>query len=228
MGQPGVSRREFGGLIGTGLGLASWVVPPQSSAVPLPLVRVAAVQMTAVLANVEANLTKAEKLVQLAIRRGARWVVLPEFFTSAMAFHGDMLNAVQDLNGPPAQLLRKLARQGNAFVGGSFLAWRDGNSFNSFLLAAPDGRMFRHDKDYPSFCENCYYIGGTDDGVFSTPAGNVGAAVCYELVRSKTAARLRGRIGMVVAGSCWWGLEDSAPFDHPGRKWLLDLLTARV
>src|ERR1041384_490950 len=100
MGQPGISRREFGGLVGAGLGLASCVVPPASSAVPLSPVRVAAVQMTAVLANVEANLTKAERLVHLAFERGARWVVLPEFFTSAMAFHGDMLNAVQELNGP--------------------------------------------------------------------------------------------------------------------------------
>jgi predicted amidohydrolase len=180
--------------------------------------------MTAVLANVEANLAKAERLVRSAFQRRARWVVLPEFFTSAMAFHGDMPNAVQNLNGPPAQLLRKLAREGNAFVAGSFLAWRDGNSYNSFLLATPNGRMLRHDKDYPSFCENCYYIGGRDDGVLSTPDGKVGAAVCYELVRSQTAARLRGKVGMVIAGSCWWGVEDSEPMDNPGRKWLLELL----
>ena len=121
--------------MGAGLRLASLVVPAQSTVAAPPLLRVAAVQMTAVLANVEANLAKAERLARLAFERGARWVVLPEFFTSAMAFHGDMPNAVQDLNGPPAQLLRKLAREGNAFVGGSFLAWRDGNSYNSFLLA---------------------------------------------------------------------------------------------
>jgi len=141
-----------------------------------------------------------------------------------MAFHPAMPAAVRALNGPPAQLLRNLAREGNAFVGGSFLAWRDGNAYNSFVLAAPNGRMLTHDKDYPSFCENCYYIGGSDDGVLSTVDGTVGAAVCYELVRAKTAARMRGRVGMVLAGTCWWGLEDSAPADHPGRKWLLDLL----
>jgi hypothetical protein len=34
--------------------------------------------------------------------------------------------------------------------------------------------MLSHDKDYLSFCENCYYIGGSDDGVLSTPDGKVG------------------------------------------------------
>jgi hypothetical protein len=39
----------------------------------------------------------------------------------------------------PAQLLLDLAREGNAVVGGSFLAWRDGNAYDTFVLALPDG-----------------------------------------------------------------------------------------
>jgi len=167
--------------------------------------------MTAELANVEANLLKAERLTRVAFQRGARWVILPEFFTSAIAFHPEMANATRAMNGTPAQLLRKLAREGNAFVGGSFLAWRDGNAYNSFVLALPDGNTRRHDKDYPSYWEACYYVGGSDNGIISTPDGNVGAALCYEFVRSKTAARLKGRVDMVVGGSCWWGVEDTVP-----------------
>ena len=125
-----------------------------------------------------------------------------------------------------AELLCRLAREGKAFVGGSFLAWRDGNAYNSFILALPNGKTLRHDKDYPSYWEACYYVGGSDDGVLSTPDGNVGVALCYEFVRSRTAARLKGKVGMVVGGSCWWGIEDTAPADDPMRKWLLDLLKA--
>jgi hypothetical protein len=29
---------------------------------------------------------------------------------------------------------------------------------------------------------------------------------------------------MVVGGSCWWGIEDTAPATDPMRKWWLDLL----
>lgn len=189
-------------------------------------IRVAAIQMTAELGNVEANLAKAERLVRDAIRRRAQWVILPEFFASGMVFHPEMANAVQAADGAPAQLLRKLARQGKAIVGGSFLAWRDGNVYNTFVLALPDGRTPRHDKDQPTFWENCYYVGGEDDGVLSTPQGNVGAALCWEFIRSKTAARLKDKVNMVVGGSCWWTARDSDPVDHPFRTRGLEMLNA--
>ena len=126
-----------------------------------------------------------------------------------------MAKATEAVYGRPTELLRKLAREGNAFIGGSFLAWRDGNAYNSFILALPNGKTLRHDKDYPSYWEACYYVGGSDDGVLSTPDGKVGVALCYEFVRSRTAARLKGKVDMVVGGSCWWDVEDTAPADDP-------------
>jgi predicted amidohydrolase len=182
--------------------------------------------MTAELANVEANLNQAESLVRAAFRRGARWVILPEFFASGIAFHPEMAKAVRRVDGAPAQLLRKLARQGRAVVGGSFLAWRDGNVYNTFVLALPDGSALRHDKDHPAFWENCYYVGGKDDGILPTPQGNVGAALCWEFLRAKTALRLRGKVNLVVGGSCWWTAKDSDPADHPFRKRGLEMLKA--
>jgi predicted amidohydrolase len=118
--------------------------------------------MVAELANVEANLKQAEHHVRHALKEGARWVILPEFFTSGIAFHPDMAKVVQPVDGASAQLLRQLAREGRAYVGGSFLAWRSGNAYNSFLLTLPDGTIVRHDKDYPTLWENCYYVGGID------------------------------------------------------------------
>lgn len=54
--------------------------------------------------------------------------------------------------------------------------------------------------------ENCYYRGGNDDGVLDSPVGKVGAALCWEFVRTQTARRLAGKVGMVVGGTCWWGM----------------------
>ena len=61
--------------------------------------KAAAVQMKAVLGNVAANLEKADRLVEEAARKGAQIIILPEFFTSAAAFHPSMLDAVLPLNG---------------------------------------------------------------------------------------------------------------------------------
>jgi predicted amidohydrolase len=182
--------------------------------------------MAAELGNVDANLAKAERLVRVAFERGANWVILPELFSSGNAFHPEMARATRAIDGQPAELLRDLARQGNATVGGSFLAWRDGNVYNSFVLALPDGSVQRHDKDYPTFWENCYYVGGSDDGVLPTPQGNVGAALCWEFIRSRTAARLKGKVGMVVGGSGWWAARDGVPPDDPARKLNLEIMKA--
>ena len=174
-------------------------------------IRVAAIQMRAKVGAVASNLAHAESLVREAFRRGAEWVILPEFFTSAGAFAPSMLSAWLPLEGPALELLRKLAREHNGVVGGSFLAKSGQDCFNSFLLVFPNGRYYRHDKDLPTMWENSYYIGGSDDGVLATPAGPVGAALCWELIRSQTVRRLDGKVNFVVGGSCWWDLRHPVP-----------------
>ena len=174
-------------------------------------IRVAAIQMRAKVGAVASNLAHAESLVREAFRRGAEWAILPEFFTSAGAFAPSMLSAWLPLEGPALEVLRKLAREHNSVVGGSFLAKSGQDCFNSFLLVFPNGQYYRHDKDLPTMWENSYYIGGSDDGVLATPAGPVGAALCWELIRSQTVRRLVGKVNFVVGGSCWWDLRHPVP-----------------
>ena len=45
----------------------------------------------------------AESLVREAFAKGARWVILPEFFTSAMAVHQKMLDAARPVDGKRTQ-----------------------------------------------------------------------------------------------------------------------------
>lgn len=187
---------------------------PRSSALedraPGTTIRVAAIQMQADFAEVDSNLARAERLVREAFQQGAEWVILPEFFTTAIGVHSRMLEAARPLDGRPIQLLTSLAEKYKGVVGGSFIAIREGNAYNTFVLAFPDGRTFFHDKDYPTFWEAFYYIGGEDDGVMETPAGTIGSALCWEFIRTATAERLRSRVNMVVGGSCWWTVPDDA------------------
>ena len=145
-------------------------------------------------------------------------------FTTAAAFHTDMIRAIRPIDGAPAQLLRRMARAGHCTIGASFLAVDRGKVFNSFLLVHPDGQMQRHDKDLPTYWENCVNVGGDDDGVLDTPIGPVGVALCWELIRSQTARRLVNKVRLAVGGSCWWTLPDDAPADHPLRATNLAML----
>ena len=205
-------------------------------------IRVAAVQMHAVLGEVAANLENAERWVRVALREGAQWIVLPEFFTTAIALHPTRLvHAYRTLDGTPMQLLKRLAQEGHAYVGGSFLARSGPDVFNTFALASPTGEVYTHDKDFPTTnIETSVYAGGEDDAfvqeltrcgvaavpptpipsrpqnnktaVFSLPDGtSVGAALCWEQCRYRTARRLTGRVDMILAASGW-------PFGAPDRN----------
>ena len=227
-----VSRRE---LLRTAAGVGTMALGATARAQDgVRRVRVAAVQMHAVLGEVAVNLENAERWVRLALREQAQWILLPEFFTTAIALHPTKLvHAYRTLEGLPMQLLKTLATEGHAYVGGSFLARSGADVFNTFVLASPTGQVFTHDKDFPTTnIEASVYAGGEDDefvkeiarrGVACEPATPIpsrpqnvksgvfiagdgvtaGAALCWEQCRYRTARRLAGRVDLILAASGW-------------------------
>jgi predicted amidohydrolase len=174
-------------------------------------VRAAAIQLEPVIADVAANLDKCERLADAAGAAGADWILLPEFFTTGVAFNEGLADAALAPDGAATDLLRDLATRHGATVGGSFLCRDDdGHVRNAFLLVSPDGKLLgRHDKDLPTMWENAFYVGGDDDGVIEAGELTAGATVCWELMRTQTARRLRGRVDVVVGGSCWWSVPQA-------------------
>ena len=208
-----ITRRQFNSLF-TATILGYFLEANALTESPKLKLQVAAIQMAPKLGDLAFNLKQAEHLIRQASNKGAQWIVLPEMFTSACGFHEDMLKAIQPLNGPPLQLLKKLSKENNVVIGGSFLARHKVDVFNTFVLVFPDGSVSQHNKDLPTYWENCYYKGGNDNGVLSTPIGNVGSALCWEFIRSKTAKRMLNNVKMVVGGSCWWTLPDDVDSDN--------------
>jgi predicted amidohydrolase len=177
--------------------------------------RVAAIQLETRLADVAANLEACERLADDAAGAGAEWIALPEFFTTGVAFDERLADAALAPDGAAFELMRSLATRHGATVGGSFLARDDdGHVRNAYLLIGPGGELLgRHDKDLPTMWENAFYVDGEpgDDGVIETGELCAGAAVCWELMRSQTARRLRGRVDLVTGGSCWWSIPELPP-----------------
>jgi predicted amidohydrolase len=129
-----------------------------------------------------------------------------------VGFAPELATAALEPDGAATGLLLDLARRHGAVVGGSFLCRDpDGEARNAFFLATPEGIAGRHDKDLPTMWENCFYVGGSDDGTMRAEGVDVGAAVCWEFMRSQTARRLRGKVDLVVGGSCWWSIPRWPP-----------------
>ena len=189
--------------------------------------RLAAVQLEVRLADVRANLSACEALAREAAREGAHAIALPELFTTGAAFVPELSGAALAPDGAATAMLIRVARDERVLIGGSFLCRDlDGEVRNAFFLAGPDGLLGRHDKDLPTMWENALYVGGTDDGVIEAGEVTVGAAVCWELMRSATARRLRGRVDLVMGGSNWWSIPRWSPRAYTRRAEAANAMTA--
>ena len=190
-------------------------------------IRIAAIQMNCKLGELDTNLAKAEKFIREAFEQNAEMVILPEFFTTPVfgfPYNDKILEAVCPLEGKPLLLLKKLSQEYNGIIGGSFLAFHGTEAYNSFVLIFPDGSTYVHNKDYPTVHENCYYAGGDDDGIFVTPIGNIGVALCWEYIRSGTARRLLDQVDIIIGGSCWPG-ENKTEYEGRSLSLLKSTLT---
>lgn len=172
--------------------------------------KIAAIQLDAVFADVKSNLIQSQKYIKEAALSGAELVVLPEFFTSAIGFSNCMLDvAVQNNN--THNILVNWALKHNVAICGSYISFQNDNAFNLFELVLPNGKVFTHKKDIPTQFENCYYANGDTDNVLITPIGRFGVALCWEMIRYDTLRRMFGQVDAVLAGSCWWDLPEDAP-----------------
>ncbi len=165
------------------------------------MTRVVAIQPALRIGDVEGNLRRCTDLVHAAAREHSpEAIFLPEAMTSPNAYDSRMRSVARPLLGAPLQTLRSLAREHGCLVGGGFIAVRGRDTRGTYALCEPDGSIHLHDKDQPSFWENNYYAGGSDDGVMATSLGPIGCANGFEWGRVRTAKRLVGRVRLLAGG----------------------------
>lgn len=173
--------------------------------------KIAAVQLQTRMGDVAANIYEAERLVEQAFSEGAELVALPEFFTGMIAPDDAAFDIVLPADNAAIAMLKRQAAKHGGRVGGSMLVADNGEIYNRYVFAEPDGTTQSHDKDLPTMWENVFYTGGRDDGVWETGLGTLGAAVCWELIRHQTLARMRGRVELAVTGTHWWTMPENWP-----------------
>jgi predicted amidohydrolase len=182
------------------------------------MLRAAAVQMAGRLADIPFNLDHVFALARDAVDAGARAVALPEFFTTPIVYDERLYECVLPPDNPAVERLRDMAVAHGVLIGGSYLELRDGDVYNTYVLAEPSGALHRHDKDLPTMVENAFYVGGADAGLIQTEKTSIGVAMCWETIRSQTVARLAGEVELLMTGSHWWS-EPGWPFPRALFAW---------
>jgi nitrilase len=165
----------------------------QRSTAPPGTFKVAAIQMASG-PNVMGNLNEARRLIADAAGKGARLVVLPEFFAiMGMSDQDKVVAREQPGQGPIQSFLSETARQHKIWlVGGSIplAASSPDKVLNSCLVYDERGeQVARYDKIHlfnlelgnERYDEAGTIEPGKDVVVVDSPFGRIGLAVCYDL-----------------------------------------------
>jgi len=148
--------------------------------------RVAAVQFECAPADKTANFRQMEDFVASAADAGARLVVFPECCITGYWFirklTGEQLAELAEPvpDGPSSRRLLELARRFNVTIGGGLIeSTASGEFYNTYVVALPDGRAYRHRKLHAF--EHALVRSGAEYTVFDLPEGfRAGVLICYD------------------------------------------------
>ena len=164
--------------------------------------RIAAIQMRSTYGEVAANLTTAEGLIRSAASEGAKLVVLPELFNTGYGYTSANYNLAENRDGRTYTWLTRLAVELDIHLAGSFLLHKDGEIFNTLLLAAPDGQTWEYDKTHPWGWERAYFCPGKGPLIAETRLGKIGMLICYDAAFPSLFAAYAGKIQLLLVSSC--------------------------
>lgn len=222
--------------------------------------RVASVQFEHLPGDKAANLAKVRHYAAEAAKQGAELVVCPEMCVTGYWFLRDLsrdeLDALAEPipAGPTTQELLRLAKEHGISVGAGFLEQSDeGELFNSYVVAMPDGSHVCHRKLHAFVNE--HVSSGSEFTVFDLPNGNRAAIlICYDnnLFENTRIVALQGAEILIAphqTGGCrtpsprcmgvidqaLWRDRESNPEaiesefrGSKGREWLLRWLPSRA
>ncbi|HEY9809483.1 MAG TPA: carbon-nitrogen hydrolase family protein [Halomicronema sp.] len=153
----------------------------------------AAIQMTSV-PELDKNLAQAEELIDLAVRRGAELVSLPENF-SFLGEEKDKIAGAENIAQISEKFLKTMAQRFQVTIlgGGYPVPVDEGKVYNTTVLIDPTGtELARYEKvhlfDVNLPDGNTYHESKTVKAGFTLPnvynseyLGNIGLSVCYDV-----------------------------------------------
>lgn len=178
------------------------------------IVKVAAIQMASS-PNVAANLVEAKRLIEMAVKQGARLVVLPEYFCIMGLKDTDKVAISEKPNdGPIQQFLSKTAKAFKIWIIAGSVPLQSNQPKkirNSCLVYNEKGeQVARYDKIHlfgldmgtEHYHEENTIEPGDSVIAIDTPFGRIGLSICYDL-RFPELFRAMGEVDMIVLPSAF-------------------------
>ena len=178
------------------------------------IIKIAAIQMASG-PYVAANLSEAERLIEIAVNQGAKLVALPEYF-ALMGFKETDKVAIREEEGKGViqTFMKKMAKKHKIWlIGGSIpLVSNFPNKVRNSCLVYNDkgDQVARYDKIHlfgldlgnEHYHEEKTIESGNSIQVVDTPFGKIGLSICYDL-RFPELYRAMGEVNIIVIPSAF-------------------------
>ena len=179
---------------------------------------VAAVQMRCDPLDVGGNLQRADDHLRRAHQAGADLAVLPELFNTGYSLLPDYGPYSETADGPTLSYLARRSREWKMGIAAGFVERSGKHLYDSLAFCSPDGETKIYRKRNLVFWERFRFHPGGEPLVVTTPWGQVGFAICADMIYRKVWDDYRGRIDLAVVSAAW---PDFADRDSGRRHWLL-------
>lgn len=200
------------------------------------IIKIAGIQMASG-PYVSANLSEAERLIEIAVNQGARLIVLPEYFAIMGLKEMDKVNVrEEDGKGPIQDFLSKTAKKHKVWlIGGSvpMVSNYPNKVRNSCLVYDDKGKQVaRYDKIHlfgldlgnEHYHEEKTIEAGDAVKVVDTPFGKIGLSICYDL-RFPELYRAMGEVNIIVIPSAFTDTTGKAHWESLVRARAIENLS---
>ncbi|HEY0699037.1 MAG TPA: carbon-nitrogen hydrolase family protein [Micromonospora sp.] len=190
---------------------------------------VAVAQLPSVSGNPDANVERTASAIRQAGAAGNRLVVFPECTLSGYMFDSreETERAALGVGDPRIGQLVRACRDASAFAVVGFLETDGATLYNSAVTLGPDGVLGIYRKQHlPYLGADRFVTPGRGDtpAVVTTPVGNVGTMICFDLRFPEAARVLALRGADIIAVPTNWPSNATMLSDHVTRVRALENL----
>lgn len=171
------------------------------------MLNVGIIQMQATPLKVEENLFLAESLIIQAAKDGAQLVVLPEMFNVGYYLGEELMTIAETLEADKTVTwLKSQATQHGLCIITSLYERHEEHFYNTMVMVGSDGILQHYRKRNPALSEIAVWRRSSvpGPGIFDTPLGRVGGAICFDSFTRETFEGFKkSAVELVVIVACW-------------------------
>ena len=170
------------------------------------MVYIGLIQMSADPLNVHTNLSKAAHYIAQTAKDGADLAVLPEMFSVGFSTSEKLAKLGEDLDGYTVTWLKDQAEKHNIYITTSVYEKFDGHFYNTMVMVGSDRSLQIYRKRNPTCQERIVWkrYDEPGPGIFETPFGRVGGAICFDSFAKETFEGFRqSSVELVIIVALW-------------------------